>query len=259
MMASNVLIAVGASAAAGAATGLGALPLLLVKRISPRTEDAMLGFAAGVMTAAAFFSLLLPGLDAARAQIEGQVAPVASVAAALLAGAVVIGLIEWYAPHEHFIHGRQGRSTADLKRVWLFVIAITLHNVPEGLAVGVGFGGNDMAQAASLAIAIRTQNLPEGLAVAGSLLTLGYSRLASVALALGTGLVEPLGGLLGVTAVTFAGPILPWGMGFSAGAMLFVISHEIIPETHRRGHERLATGGFMLGLPTMMILDVAFA
>ena len=142
-----------------------------------------------------------------------------------------------------------------MKRIWLFIIAITIHNFLEGLAVGVGFGGGDIANGTSLAIGIGLQNMPEGLAVALPLLGLGYSRLKAVSIATLTGLVEPIGGALGIFSVTVFQPILPLGMAFAAGAMLFVISDEIIPETHAKGRSRMATFGIVIGFVIMMSLD----
>jgi len=162
------------------------------------------------------------------------------------------------APHEHFILGGSHSEVTKLKlsKIWLFIIAITLHNMPEGLAVGVGFGGGDVSNGTSLAIGIGLQNIPEGMAVAFSLLGVGYTRIKSFTIATITGLFEPVFGFLGVSVVTIFQPVLPWALGFAAGAMLFVISHEIIPETHRRGHENYATGGFVVGLVIMMTLDI---
>jgi ZIP family zinc transporter len=142
-----------------------------------------------------------------------------------------------------------------MKRIWLFIIAITIHNFPEGMAVGVGFGSGDIANGTSLAIGIGLQNMPEGLAVALPLLGLGYSRLKAIGIATLTGLVEPVGGLLGVAAVSIFHPVLPIGLAFAAGAMLFVISDEIIPETHAKGRSRLATFGIIVGFIIMMTLD----
>jgi zinc transporter, ZIP family len=153
--------------------------------------------------------------------------------------------------------GPDGKEAgASLRRIWLFVIAITLHNFPEGLAVGVGFGGGDIENGRSLAIGIGLQNFPEGLAVAVALLGQNYSRVRAFTVALMTGLVEPVGGLIGIGAVTLSEPLLPWGLAFAAGAMIFVISHEIIPETHRRGYENYGTIGLIIGLVVMMFLDV---
>jgi ZIP family zinc transporter len=141
----------------------------------------------------------------------------------------------------------------------LFVVAITLHNFPEGLAVGVSFAGHDIANGTAMATGIGLQNMPEGLAVAVALLSAGYSRLRSVAVAAATGLVEPIGGMIGAGAVSVAAPVLPMGLAFAAGAMLFVISNEIIPETNRKGYAGYATGGLMVGFVVMMQLDVVFA
>jgi ZIP family zinc transporter len=201
----------------------------------------------------------LPGLDHAAADLGSRTAAVLVMAAAVLLGAAILAILNHRLPHEHFILGRSGVDTAKLRRIWLFVIAITLHNFPEGLAVGVGFGSGDMARATTLAIGIGLQNVPEGLAVAMALVSQNYSRLAAVMIGAATGMVEPIGGLLGVTAVSIFKPLLPWGMGFAAGAMIFVISNEIVPETHRAGHEDFATAGLMIGLVTMMVLDVAFS
>jgi zinc transporter, ZIP family len=180
------------------------------------------------------------------------------VSAAVLLGAGVLFWLNRRIPHEHFILGPSGGNPKTLRRIWLFVIAITLHNVPEGLAVGVGFGSDDLSKGTTLAIGIGLQNVPEGLAVATALASQKYSRLSAAAIATATGLVEPIGGLLGVTAVSLFSPLLPWALGFAAGAMIFVISNEIVPETHRKGHEDRATAGLMIGVVAMMILDVVF-
>jgi len=241
-----VLLGFLGSLAAGLATGVGALPVLFVKRPSKRYLDLMLGFAAGVMLAASVFSLLIPAID------DGGVWVTVG---GMLLGALVLHLIDRLVPHEHFIRGREGPSSR-LRKIWLFILAITIHNFPEGLAVGVGFGGGSLSAAIALAIGIGLQNMPEGLAVALPLTGEGYSRGRALLYATLTGLVEPIGGLLGVSLVLIAKPILPWGLAFAAGAMLFVISDEIIPESHRNGHERLATLGVMVGFAVMMLLDV---
>ena len=248
-MSNIILVGFLGSLAAGLATGVGALPVLFVKHPSKRYLDLMLGFAAGVMLAASVFGLLIPAID------EGGVWVAVG---GMLLGALVLHLVDRLIPHEHFIRGHEGPSSR-LRKIWLFIIAITIHNFPEGLAVGVGFGGGSLSAAIALAIGIGLQNMPEGLAVALPLTGEGYSRGRALLYATLTGLVEPIGGLLGVSLVLLAKPILPWGLAFAAGAMLFVISDEIIPESHRNGHERLATLGVMVGFAVMMLLDVLLA
>jgi zinc transporter, ZIP family len=251
-----ILTGVGASLAAGLLTGAGALPVFVVRRISAGLQDAMLGFAAGVMMAASVFSLIVPALEAAQRDHGSAVIGALVVVAGVLLGGLALWVVNERVPHEHFILGREGPPGEGLRRIWLFVIAITLHNFPEGLAVGVAFGSGELGSATALAIGIGLQNIPEGLAVAVALLTLGYSRAEAVAVATATGLVEPVGGLIGVVAVTLVAPLLPWGLAFAAGAMIFVISDEIIPETHRHNHQNQATGGLMVGFVLMMFLDV---
>lgn len=245
-----------ASLVAGLMTGVGALPVLLAARTGPRTQTVMLGFGAGVMLSASFFSLILPALDAAARQGADRSTAAVIVVVGILIGAGALAALNRVIPHEHFITGREGADIHVLRRIWLFVIAITLHNVPEGLAVGVGFGGGDMANGVPLAVGIGLQNLPEGLAVGVALRTQHYGRGESFLIALATGLVEPVGGLFGAGVVAIARDLLPWGMAFAAGAMVFVISSEIIPETHRRGHQQAGTAGLMIGLVAMLFLDV---
>ena len=251
-----VLLGFLGSLAAGMMTAVGALPVLFSRPPGAAFRDLSLGFAAGVMLAASFFSLILPALEAGE-EMHGQGAvPAAIVCVSLLIGMGAVAWLNERLPHEHFQSGREGPEAAVLRRIWLFVFAITIHNFPEGLAVGVGFGGGGFASGLPLAIGIGLQNAPEGLAVAVALLGEGYSRVRAVAIAGATGLVEPVGGLLGAGAVTISQPLLPWALAFAAGAMLYVISHEIIPETHRRGHQTKATLGLSIGLVLMLFLDV---
>lgn len=237
-----------ASMVAGLATGAGALPVLFKKEVSDRTLDISLGFSAGIMLAATFFSLLVPAIE-----LSGPL--VAALGLAL--GAAALHLIERSTPHFHAFIGAHG-PPSKLPRVWLFVLAITIHNFPEGLAVGVGFGSGDVATGTVIAMAIGLQNMPEGLAVAMPLVREGYTRRRSLGYATLTGLVEPVGGLLGVALVSFSRPILPWGLAFAAGAMLFIVSDEIVPESHRKGFEREATFGLIAGFIVMMLLDSLF-
>ncbi|MGF1551229.1 MAG: ZIP family metal transporter [Paracoccaceae bacterium] len=237
-------------------TGVGALPALAGRVPSDRARDTALGFAAGVMLAASFFSLIVPSIEASERLYGDGWRPAAIACVSILIGMGAIGLLNRSLPHEHFVSGQEGPTSASLRRIWLFVIAITLHNVPEGLAVGVGFGSGETGRGLALATGIGLQNAPEGLAVAVALMGEGYARGRAVAIATATGLVEPIGGLIGAGVVAVAAPLLPWGLAFAAGAMLYVISHEIIPETHRRGHQGEATTGLAVGLALMLFLDV---
>lgn len=253
---SIITIGLLASLASGMMTSVGAALVLVGRSVSDRTRDALLGFAAGVMLSASFFSLILPGLEIAELQYGGALTAALVAAGGIILGAALLAFLNEIIPHEHFAQGREGADAQALARIWLFVLAITIHNFPEGLAVGVGFGGGNLANGMSLATGIGLQNIPEGLAVAVALLGLGYGRLYAWGVASLTGLIEPVGGLLGVTAVTVSEMVLPWGLTFAAGAMLYIISHEIIPDTHRRGHQNLATLGLMIGMVVMLVLDV---
>ena len=248
---------VGGSVAA-LATALGTLPVLFSQTISQRVQDTLMGFGAGVMLAACAFSLIIPGLAAARAVgFEGTWAPGGVVGTAILLGGLMLLLMERFVPHEHFIKGRERDGQLKMRRAWLFVFAIALHTLPDGLAIGVGYAGNDGLRADALATGIAIQDVPEGLVVAVALLAAGYGRGFSAAIGMASGLIEPLGAVLGALIVGHSALMLPWGLGFAAGAMLFVISHEIIPESHRQGHEAFATGGLMIGFVLMMLLDTA--
>lgn len=242
---------------AGSMTAIGAFPVLFSKAPDRAVRDLTLGFAAGVMLAASFFSLIVPSLEASELLYGGRVVPAAIACVAILVGMGGVALMNKLLPHEHFQQGREGPEAASLRRIWLFTFAITIHNLPEGLAVGVGFGARDFEGGLPLAIGIGLQNVPEGLAVAVALLGEGYSRRRSWVIASLTGLVEPLGGLLGAGVVSMSQVLLPWGLAFAAGAMLYVISHEIIPETHRSGHQQKATLGLSIGLVIMLFLDVS--
>ncbi|MCW4005163.1 MAG: ZIP family metal transporter [Candidatus Bathyarchaeota archaeon] len=238
-----------ASLIAGLATGAGALPVLFTKNISDDVMDLLLGFAAGVMLAATAFSLLVPAIELGGALIA---------VAGLAVGAVTLHLMDKCIPHFHPVAGAEGPKSK-MPRVWLFVLAMTLHNFPEGLAVGVSFGAGNIATGLTTAIAIGLQNFPEGLAVALPLLREKYSVKKSISYATLTGLVEPLGGLVGVAIVTISMSVMPFGLAFAGGAMLFVVIDEMIPECHRKGFGRKATFGFITGFTIMMLLDTICA
>lgn len=253
-----VLIGSVASLLAGLCTGLGAIFIFFIRNLTDRMQDGLLSFAAGIMLAASVFSLILPGMD--YAMEGGLTEPLAAlvVIGGIFLGAVTLYLIHNHVPHEHLILGYEGPNVEGVRRVWLFIIAITLHNFPEGMAVGVGFGSGHIANGTALAVGIGLQNIPEGLAVAASILAIGYSRKQAFLVGLATGLVEPVGGFLAILAVSLVEPLLPWALGFAAGAMLFVINSEIIPETHRGQYKSLAAFAVLIGFGLMMFLDVVF-
>ena len=242
---------------AALATALGTLPVLMSHQLSQRSFDTLLGFGAGVMLAASSFSLIIPALASAKALGAGPWGAGSMVGGGILVGAMLLLLIDRVVPHEHFIKGLEGPQAVAMKRVWLFVLAISLHNLPEGLAIGVAYAGADPVAALALATGISIQDVPEGMVVAMALRGVGYSRLTSVGLGMLSGLVEPIAAVFGVAVISLSASLLPWGLAAAAGAMLYVISHEIIPESHRQGHESFATAGLIVGFVIMMLLDTA--
>ncbi|MBZ6493845.1 ZIP family metal transporter [Natrinema longum] len=242
----------------------GASLVLVWRDPSERALDGALGFAAGVMLAAAFTSLIIPGIE----QYSGG-NPIPTLVGVAL-GAAFLDRADGIVPHAHYLlTGSKRPDEANpstslpldnerLTPVVLFILAITLHNMPEGLAVGVGFGSGNIENAIPLMIAIGIQNVPEGLAVSVAAINAGLDRRFYAAFAgVRSGIVEIPLAVVGALAVSVAEPILPYAMGFAAGAMLFVISDEIIPETHTRGYERIATLGLMAGTIVMLYLDVS--
>jgi zinc transporter, ZIP family len=244
-------------------TALGAAAVFTTRQVSRKLLDAMLGFAAGVMIAASYWSLLAPAIEMA----EGGLLPawVPAVSGFLL-GAVFLRVIDKVLPHLHLGFPRaeaEGPETAWHRSI-LLVLAITLHNIPEGLAVGVAFGAAasgepsaSFAGAVALAIGIGLQNFPEGIAVAVPLRREGMSRLKSFWYGQLSAVVEPVAGIIGAAAVVIMRPLLPYALSFAAGAMIFVVIEEVIPESQRGGNADLATMGAMIGFAVMMTLDVA--
>lgn len=245
-------------------TALGAAVVFLAKDVSTRILDGMLGFAGGVMIAASFWSLLAPAIEMSRGKPLPTWFP---AAAGFLAGALFLWALDKILPHLHL--GFPGEEAEGIKTSWrrstLLIMAITLHNIPEGLAVGVAFGAAaaglpwaTLAAATALAVGIGIQNFPEGLAVSMPLRREGMSRLKSFWYGQLSGVVEPVAGVLGAGAVLLVRPILPYALSFAAGAMIFVVVEELIPESQRGGNTDLATMGATVGFTIMMVLDVAF-
>lgn len=242
-----------ASTLAGLCTGLGALPIFLRRRWSESARTLMLAAAAGVMLGATVFSLVLPALAVETARGRSETSAALLVGAGLLVGALAIAALHALTPHEHFVKGREGPRSG-LGRHGLFVIAITLHNFPEGASVGIAWGAGTAA-GSSVATGIGLQNLPEGLAVAAALLADGASRGRAFWIALATGFAEPIGGLCGALFASLGESLLGFGLAAAAGAMLFVVSGEVIPETHRDRRERSATFALVAGFVAMMFVD----
>lgn len=245
-------------------TALGAATVFFFKQVSRKLLDGMLGFAAGVMIAASYWSLLAPAIQMTR---ETNDAPIwLPAAVGFLAGGAFIRLIDLFLPHLHlgFPTDQAEGFHTKWRRSILLVLAITLHNFPEGLAIGVAFGAvaanyssATLAGAVALAIGIGIQNFPEGLAVSVPLHAEGMSRLRSFWYGQSSAIVEPMAGAIGAAAVLLMEPILPYALAFAAGAMIFVVVEELIPESQLGKNTDIATSGAMLGFVIMMILDVA--
>lgn len=241
---------------AGLATGVGALAIFVQSHWSKNAQRLMLALAGGMMLGAAFFSLILPAFAEVRARGDSELVAVATVSLGLLLGALALWAMHAAIPHEHFTKGREGPHKFHLGHHAMFVLAIALHNFPEGLSVGVAYGTGDSSTGLPVALGIAAQNAPEGLAVAAALMSGGTSRMRAFVIALLTGLIEPVGGLVGALAVTVSQELLPWGFGFAAGAMLFVVSSEVLPETHTEGGEQSATFAVIVGFVAMMAIAV---
>ena len=236
----------------GGATIIGSLIGFVFKNISHRFSDIVLSFAAGVMLSAAVLGLILPSLD-----YGGSYAIVITVAG-IFAGALCLNLIDKLVPHLHKLVGPdiEPHNNANLSKVLLFVMAIAIHNLPEGIAAGVSFGTDNASQALLIAGGIALQNIPEGMVIIGPMLAAGVSPRKTFVCAMITGLVEVVGTLLGYWAVSLASMILPFALAFAGGTMLYVISDEMIPETHAHGSERGATYALLVGFCVMLISDV---
>ena len=236
----------------GGATIIGSLIGFAFKKLSHKFSDIVLSFAAGVMLAAAILGLVLPSVE-----YGGKYGLLYAVSG-IFVGAICLNLIDKIVPHLHKMMGAdiEEHNNANLSKVLLFVAAIAIHNLPEGIAAGVGFGAGDTSRALIIAGGIALQNIPEGMVIIGPMLAAGVTPRKTFICAMATGLVEVVGTLIGYFAVSIASAILPFALAFAGGTMLYVISDEMIPETHAHGSERGATYALLVGFCVMLITDV---
>ncbi len=236
----------------GGATLIGSVIGFIFKKVSHRFSDIVLSFAAGVMMSAAVLGLILPSIE-----YGGKYGIIVTVIG-IFAGALCLNLIDKLVPHLHKLVGpdTEAHNNANLSKVLLFVTAIAIHNLPEGIAAGVGFGSGDTTQALLIAGGIALQNIPEGMVIIGPMLAAGVSPKKTFISALITGLVEVVGTLIGYFAVSVSTAILPFALSFAGGTMLYVVSDEMIPETHAHGSQRGATYALLAGFCVMLISDI---
>lgn len=237
----------------GGATIVGAVIGFFVRDLNHKTNDLILSFAAGIMLAAAVNGLILPSFEMVGK--KGIFIPVIGI----FAGAVFLNLMDRFTPHLHKLSGvemEEHQDSKHLSRALLFVMAVAIHNFPEGLAAGVSFGNDDVSAAITVAIGIALQNIPEGVVTVSPLVMAGVKRTRAVLLASITGLIEVVGTFIGFYVSAVSSQILPFALAFAGGTMLYIISDEMIPETHSHGFERIATYSLLVGFTLMLILDV---
>ncbi len=240
------------AAGVGGATVVGALIGFIFKNVTHKFTDIVLSFAAGVMLAAAVLGLILPSLE-----YGGELGIIMTVVG-IFAGALCLNVVDKLVPHLHKLMGPdiESHNNANLSKVLLFVMAIAIHNLPEGIAAGVGFGSGDVSQALIIAGGIALQNIPEGMVIIGPMIAAGVTPRRTFVCAMMTGLIEVIGTLIGYFAVSLSTAILPFALAFAGGTMLYVISDEMIPETHAHGNERGATYALLVGFCLMLVTDV---
>lgn len=236
----------------GGSTVIGAIMGFLLKKIPHKWNDAVMGFAAGVMLAASIVGLILPSVE-----LVGT-SGLWIVGIGMLCGALFLNLLDKFTPHLHHITGidpEEHRNNKEINKVLLFVMAVAIHNLPEGLAAGMAFGGDDIGNALSVALGIALQNIPEGMIIILPMLLAGISKPRTFLIAACTGLIEVVGTFLGYAAVSLLSGILPFALAFAGGTMLYIVGDEMIPETHSHGYERMATYATMAGFFVMILVD----
>lgn len=242
------------------ASCIGALPIFFSKNISLKIRNILMGVSAGVMLGAVCFSLINPAINLTEIKFNNKIIVAGYISVFILIGSFFISYLNEKIPHEHFLKGKEGKDIKSLKRIWLFVLAITIHNFPEGMAVGVGLGSGELKIALPIIVGIALQDLPEGLVVALSLKAYGYSNKYAITATLLSGLAESLGALIGCITTSLSTALLPASLAFCAGAMLYVICGEMIPELHKEEiNSTKATTGFIFGFILMLFLDVGLS
>lgn len=236
----------------GMSTVIGAIIGFMFKKVSHKFSDVVMSFAAGIMLAAAVIGLILPSVE-----LGGKWGLLYAIIG-IFAGAICLNLMDKLIPHLHRLAGvdSENHNNTNINKVLLFVLAIAIHNLPEGIAAGVGFGTGDSGQALLIASGIALQNIPEGMVIIAPMLAAGISPRKTMVCAIATGVVEVIGTLIGYLAVNIATVILPIALSFAGGTMLYVVSDEMLNETHAHGHERAATYSMIVGFCVMLILDV---
>ncbi len=246
-----------ASLIAGLITGVGGMLIFLKKRYLKAEINQLLNVAAGVMLAASFFSLLVPAMQDLLGQGGDIYEEALGYVTAVFAGVLVVWVLNLVLPHEHNAIGHHG-PYFDIKKAWLFIIAITLHKLPEGLAVGVAYGAEELFNPLSLVMGIAAHNIPEGLTIAISLVAAGYTRLKAVAVSFLIGLVQPLGAIIGLLLMEISFNIVPYGMALAGGTMLFVVVNEILPETYGQKETNKSAAAMFVGFILMTYLTMIF-
>lgn len=258
-MSPGVAGALQGGAMAALATAVGTTPVLFAQKLSKRVCQAFLGLGAGIMLAATSFSLVIPSLAASRATGAGAWEASVVTAIGILLGMVLVMGLDRVAGAGIQVQDAAGHAAKTIKRAWLFVAAIAIHNFPEGLAIGVAYAGVDIAKAHGLATGIALQDIPEGLVVAMALRAVGYGRLLSAGLGVASGIIEPIAAVGGAALIEISAGLLPWGLACAGGAMLYVICHHIIAESHKDGLSQFASGALVTGFVVMMVFDTALA
>lgn len=244
-----------ASVIAGLVTGIGGFMIFLKKKYTKENINIMLNIAAGIMLAASFFSLLVPGMEAIMGFHTDRYISGLWLIGAIFSGVALVWLLNELLPHEHNVVGHHGPHLG-VRGAWLFIIAISIHKFPEGLAVGVAYSGGQLMNPDSLTVGIALQNIPEGLTVAISLVAVGYSKLKAAIYAMCTGLVQPVGALVGLWTMEISDKIIPLGMALAGGTLLFVIVNEILPETYDTKKSQKAAFAVFLGFIFMTYINV---